>query len=181
VDINGNSIAGQSEAVLESDYYLIDVGLFGTSRSKPIYLNVSSQYAGSIINSDDAEVGPGIDQALYNSGVNWAELPAGATVTVTFSDGTKAQFYKSGNMSYHWIWNGVAFDKNGSKINRQGQLTKPNTSGTGAGLANVDGVGGKSGGSNYTFGLTTVPNCEVVITVGDGGITFGDFHYVVPC
>ncbi len=79
VDGNGNSLAGQSEANLENAFTSIDIALWGSSRGQPIYLNMSTVYQGSFINSEIAEVGPGIDAALVLTGTTWAQLPVGTT------------------------------------------------------------------------------------------------------
>jgi hypothetical protein len=178
ISASGSSLAGESEAFLESNYAALDVGLFG-SRTNPKVVTVSSTYAVSIINSDDAEVGPGIDLALAAQGILWADLPVGFVITVNFQDGTSAQFIKDSNFSAHWVWTGVAHNKNKQPINRNGiVISNPNTAGIGAGQIVTPGFG--SDGTTVTFSVSPGNLCTAAVTVGWDGDEFTDLGYF-PC
>src|SRR4029077_11191519 len=143
VDSSGNSLAGQSESQLQAYFTSYDQILMGTSRSNPLTVNEPTNYSPTFVNALDEEVGPGIDQALLlGQGVNWSFLPVNTIVTVIFSDGTKALYKKTNNTNDHWHWAGVAWDKNGNRINSGGQpLSNPNTSGGGGGQITIHGFG----------------------------------------
>jgi len=127
----------QGGAAMTSDSQLsqLDKGIFAVDRKSPTVVTVSPQYSVTFINSLDEEVGPGIDQALANKGINWSTLPVGAIVLVKFQDGTRAAFVKTNSqITIHWAWFGFAWNANGQPINRGGGLIQnPNTSGTGGG------------------------------------------------
>ena len=178
ISASGASLAGESEASLESNYGALDVGLFG-SRTNPKVVNEPPAYSGSIINSDDAEVGPGIDNALAAQGINWAELPVGFVITVNFQDGTSAQFIKTSNLSYHWVWTTVAHNKLKQPINRNGiVIQNTNTAGIGAGQIVAPGFG--SDGTTVTFTVSPGNLCTAAVTVGWDGGEFTDLGYF-PC
>lgn len=179
IDSSGNSLAGQSEATLEADFASFDLITMGTNRNQPLTVNEPTNYQISFIGSDDAEVGPGIDQALLAQGINWAFLPIGSLVTVKFNDGTKAIYFKKDNTDAHWVWAGSAWDSHGNQIYRNGQpLQNPNTSGAGGGSATVPGFGGGGGfswsvggGNDCTQSITVAPADEAAFNIGTIVIT----------
>jgi hypothetical protein len=123
VDATGASMAGLSEASQESTYTALDQTIFGANRSAPTALDISEEYASSFINSTDEEVSPGIGSALIHLGVNQATIPLGTVITVTFPDGTTAEFVRiSTTSSYQWGWNGVAHNANKQLIDRSGNV-----------------------------------------------------------
>jgi hypothetical protein len=151
VDSSGNSLAGESETQLEAYFASYDQISMGTNRSNPLTVNEPAYYSTTFINALDQEVGPGIAQALAAEKINWNSLPVGAFVTVVFSDGTKALYIKTnGQITDHWAWAGVAWDKHGNRINRAGQpQSNPNTSGTGGGAVTAPGFGASGGRYNW--------------------------------
>jgi hypothetical protein len=162
VDSSGNSLAGESEASQEAFFGTLDSTIFGVNRGNPISVNEPYVYASSFVNSDDAEVGPGIDQALLDKGILWSSLPDGTVITVVFTDGTSAQFYLENNSSSdHWIWNGTAHNQQGQPINRNGiVLSNPNSSGGGGGDVSAPPIGG-----DLTYFIGGKPQCRYSVTL----------------
>lgn len=181
VNSSGISLAGESESELEAYFASYDQVLVGTSRSNPLQVNEPSYYTTTFINSQDVEVGPGIDQALAAQGVNWNSLSLGTTVTVVFPDGTKAIYIKF-QVEYtdHWQWTGVAWDKNGNRINRAGQVQKnPNTSGGGGGSVDAPGFGT---GNRWSWAIFGGGSCTQNITINEpDGSSINLGTIVVPC
>ena len=106
-------------------------------------VNEPDEYAGSFINSTEEEVVPGIGAALLAKGIDPGSIAVGTLITVTFSDGTTAQYIKaSSTSSYQWTWTGVAHNKAGQLIRRDGSvIANPNTTGDGGGTYNGPGYG----------------------------------------
>lgn len=181
VDANGNSLSGNTEAQNQTYFAALDETIFGANRTlvaankQPPTVNLSPDYEGSIINSDDAEIGPGIDSALSAKGILWSDLPSGTVVTVIFEDGTKAQFMKVGQMTDHWVWNGQAWNKQGQRIDRQGNvLQNQNTSGSASGTANFT-----YGQVQYNFVWQALCTWEQTITIDGNGDS--DVLFEGPC
>jgi len=143
IDSNGNSLAASSESANESFYATLDQVAFGANRSAPQTVNEPAEYAGSFINSTEEEVVPGIGAALIQKGINPGSIQNGTIITVKFSDGTTAQYVKvSSTSSYQWTWTGIAHNKDGKLMNRDGSLVaNPNTSGGGGGAFSSPGFG----------------------------------------
>ncbi len=124
---------------------------------------------------------PGIGQALFQMGINPAQIPVGTVITVTFSDGTTAQYVKqSATATYQWLWNGIAHNKAGQLINRAGGvISNPNTAGTGGGAVTAPGY--SPGGTDWSWLLTNLNECLLNVTVdlGYGPISVGGGW--VPC
>jgi hypothetical protein len=179
IDSTGTSIASETESSQESFYGALDQTLFGANRAAPTTITMPSNYSASFIGSEDGETSPGIGYALFLMGINPAEIPVGTTITVTFtSDGTTAQFVKqSATATYQWLWNGIAHNKAGQRINRAGGvISNPNTAGLGggSGTAPVWNPGSSwvfTGGNDCFFsGYVTLPD----------GSTFGSSGWG-PC
>src|SRR5207237_8014892 len=117
--------------------------------------------------TDDRD-GPASARAMLLLVIDQASIPLGAVITGKFHDGTTAQYVKQSDFAtYQWIWNGVANDKNGHRIYRNGTLVgNSNTSGTGEGHVNVPGFGS---GSSWGFGLGAVPTCTFIPTITVSG------------
>lgn len=179
LDDAGNSLAGQSESAQESYYQTFDQTTFGVNRSAPTKVNEPPDYAGSFINSSEEEVIPGTGNALIHMGINPASIQPGTVITVVFEDGTTAQYVKVSNTAtYQWTWNGIAHDKAGHRINRNGTLvSNPNTAGSGSGHAQVTGFGS---GSRWGFGVAGAPTCTFITTITVNGAGT-DYMYVHPC
>jgi hypothetical protein len=168
INSSGASIASETESEQEAFYGALDQTLLGVNRSGPLTANCPDSYSESFINSIDEEVGPGIDLALSQEGVSWAGIPIGTVITVNFSDGTTAQYIKTNNSTDHWAWNGVAHNKSGQPINRNGTVqTNPNTAGTGGGSVTPPGFGS---GSTWTWLYTGGNDCyySSYVTLPDG-------------
>jgi hypothetical protein len=180
VDSTGASIASETESSQESFYGALDQTLFGANRGAPTTLNMPDDYAASFINSDDGETSPGIGQALILAGINPASIPINTVITVTFSDGTTAQFVKqSATATYQWLWNGVAHNKAGQRINRSGNvISNPNTAGVGGGSGSAP-VWGNGSGSYWYFGGGSDCFFSGSVTLPDGS-TFGSSGWG-PC
>src|SRR5262249_29726460 len=153
IDDSGNSLAGESESAQEGFYQTFDQTTFGVSRSFPTKVTMPDEYSGSFINSSPEETSPGIGRALGLMGINPGNIPVGTTITVEFEDGTTAQYIKqSATATYQWLWNGVAHNKAGQRIDLHGNVIgNPNTAGTGGGSVDVRGFG--AAGSGWGFGL----------------------------
>ena len=136
VDAVGVVIDTEGGAVTsDTQFDQLDQVLFGVNRSNPITVRVPSNYAVSFIGNIDEEIVPGIGQGLILKAINPASIAAGTVITVTFEDGTTAQYVKaSATATYQWTWNGVAHNAQGQRINRDGSLkSKPNSGGAGGG------------------------------------------------
>lgn len=116
VNSSGGPVASDDE------FDQLDGVMFGASRTTTITgVVVPSNYAASFIGSLEEEVVPGIGQGVVAKGINPGSIPVGTVITVTFSDGTTAQYVKASNFStYQWVWNGVAHDAQGRRIDRSG-------------------------------------------------------------
>jgi hypothetical protein len=180
IDSTGASIAGETESSQEAFYIALDQTLFGANRGNPTTLNMPENYSVSFIGSEDGETSPGIGQALFLVGINPAEIPVGTVITVTFSDGTTAQFVKqSATATYQWLWNGVAHNKAGQRINRAGGvIANPNTAGAGGGSGTAP-VWGSGAGSGWVFGGENYCYFSGYVTMPDGS-TFGSSGWG-PC
>src|SRR6202034_2467341 len=98
-------------------------------------------YGTTPINNEAWEVdtSTGIGQALLNMNVNQGNIPMGTVVTVTWQDGTTAQFIRSNSVpTLQWVY------VPGSMRNKARQpitpvsgttIQNPNTSGSGGGIA----------------------------------------------
>lgn len=154
------------------------------NRTAPKQVNEPDTYAVSIINSDDSEVGPGIDVALahLDPPIVSSMIQDGTVLTVVFSDGTTAQFVKiDGDMSSHWQWNGIAHNKKGQLIHRDGSLVNnPNTTGTGGGNASAHGIGDTGQGWNYHLNANPECTSSTIITDGSGQV-LGTYTSLEPC
>jgi hypothetical protein len=147
---SGASLAGTAESTLETYYTTTDQVLFGTNRSDPFAISApANEPAGAsvdaalatFVNSNDAVVSQAIVALITsmfppNSGV---VINIG-TLTVTFKDGTTAEYVQTG--PGEWTWNGIAHDAKGNQINRNGtKVTNPNgsssSSSSGAASANA--------------------------------------------
>jgi hypothetical protein len=152
VDAGGNSLAGQSEAYLESYYTQVDWSVFGVFRSDPTLASFPSSYQPlDFVGTPDTDV----SADLVNTFGLGAGIPEGTPVTVTFSDGVVAIFVRTSNTSsdyaHWWVWGNVAHNaKNicveapgtnmlkicGAPIDRSGNvLIDINTSGSVGGSA----------------------------------------------
>jgi hypothetical protein len=181
VDATGASIASLSEADQESLYHTIDMSLFGTNRKQPFKgVHEPTQYASSFIGYDESEVVPGIGAALILMGINQNAFSPGDMITVTFDDGTSAEFVKNASTAtYQWSWTGKAWDKNGNPIDRSGNLVaNPNTSGNGGGSFAGSGNGG---GLAFGFALAGFGACFTDTTVTIDGVQVAYEAHYVPC
>lgn len=180
MDDSGTSLAGQSESALEAFYQTYDQTNFGVDRNNPI-IGTSSILPGlppSFVVSTDVEVSTAINAFVANLAAHGVNFTTGI-FSVTFpADGTSAEFVESPPGSHNWVWNGVAHNKNGDRIDRNGNvIPNPNTSGTGGGHAEVSGFGK---GSGWTFDVGGFGSCTSVTTITvDGEAT--NYSYVHPC
>lgn len=171
IDMEGGTITS------EAQFDQLDQVLFGVKRSNPITVKVPTDYAFSFISNLDEEIIPGIGQALFLKGINPASIAAGTVITVTFDDGTSAQYVKaSATATYQWTWNGVAHNAQGKRINRDGSLrNNPNTGGVGGGEAR------STRGAN-TFRLLGGSSCGASGSISQNGVTFQNYVYnYLPC
>jgi hypothetical protein len=106
-------------------------------------------------------------------------IPVGTTITVKFDDGTSAQYVKvSAYSTYQWTWNGIAHNKKGQKMLRNGSVpTNPNSGGTGGGNIQTTGFGA---GSGWSFGVAGFGSCTSITTITVNGDNT-DYMYVHPC
>lgn len=185
VDASGNSIAGTAEASQEAFYKVLDITISGTQRDYPFYFwTTISGMPRSFIGSTDAVINAVINNnptvlALYSG------LANNSVVTITFSDGTTAEFVVNiismagGTVKVVVTWSGIAHDKTGRLINRDGTLVpNPNTGGSGGGNVGVHGFGP---GSNWNFQFHGQPFCTLEGTVtGENGQSTTDIMRL-PC
>ncbi|HTV94781.1 MAG TPA: hypothetical protein VME42_02235 [Steroidobacteraceae bacterium] len=181
IDGTGNSISGESESAQELFYNTFDQSLFGANRSIPTAVNEPDSYAASFINSNDEEVVPGIGYALILMGINQGSIPTGTVITVTFSDGTTAQYVKaSPTATYQWTWNGTAHNKKGQLIDRAGGLIQnPNTAGLGSGVVTAPGF--NPGGVDWNWVLNNLNECYVTVTADVSGESIDLGGFTIPC
>lgn len=103
VDTSGNSLAGFSEGTLETYFSNMDQTYFGTARNGEIgFINVPPDYNTSFINSDVEDIGaqiPGWIASQYHITI----IPVPCVVTVSFQDGTTAQYIKKDNSSAGFV------------------------------------------------------------------------------
>jgi hypothetical protein len=177
INSNGISLAGQSEASLQGFYSAFDATIMSTSRNAPAEITEPSNYAGSFIGSEEAEVVPGIDRAFITLGINAAFVfKPGSQITVNFADGSSAIYIKNPAYStYQWSWSGIAHNKDKKRILRNGTIVTNNASG-GGGSFDVAGFGGGSGagadGFDWRFvgdGVHGEITVEPPIAAIDGG------------
>jgi hypothetical protein len=168
VDSSGNSLAGNSEADNESYFASLDQVIFGASRNEPQSINEPTAYSSSFINSTEEEVAPGIGYAFGQLGINPGSIAVGTVITVKFDDGTTAQYVKlSALNTYQWSWNGIAHNKDGKLIHRDGTLVvNPNTAGGGGGDVGAPGFGA---GRSWNFDLGGYDQCTMQTTVTVSG------------
>lgn len=172
VDANGNSLAGNTEAALESFYSVLDQVVFDASRNDPLLLILApTAPIQSFINSNDVDVGN-----MINSLMTPSDTPDGTSVTVVFPDGTRATFVVTVNGSTRvWKWNGVAMQGN-TPIDRSGRAQVPKTAGGGGGgEVNTPGFGR---GSGTLFDLIGVGSCSYGGTITfPGGESLGSMTW----
>jgi hypothetical protein len=185
VDASGNSIAGTTEASQEALYKVLDITISGTQRDNPTYFwTTISGMPNSFIGSTDAVINAVINNnptvlALYSG------LANNSVVTITFADGSIAEFavnvipMANGTVKVVVTWTGIAHDKMGRLINRDGTLVpNPNTGGSGGGNVGVHGFGP---GSNWNFNFHGQPFCTLEGTVtGENGQSTTDIERL-PC
>lgn len=184
VDASGNSLAGNSEAALQAAFLAIDQTLFANFRTQGKLggvVKIPPAYGTTPINNEvwDVDANTGINVALSNIGVNAGPLPAGTLVSVTWPDGTTAQFIRTNSVpSLSWKYvPGTMKDKNGNPITPvSGTMIKnPNT-------------GGSGGGSTVPYTnppwLTTIHGegtCQSSVTWYDGQSTYYVYVTFLPC
>jgi hypothetical protein len=94
IDADGNSLAGASEAALESEFAALDQTTFGSSRGSAIgIINCPTSYEVSFVGSDLEALSAEIDSFIFQQ-YNKTNIPTNTTITLQFSDGTKATFIK---------------------------------------------------------------------------------------
>jgi hypothetical protein len=180
----GSSVINQAGAVVGSETELVatDNILFGRTRSVPP-VTISPTFASSFINTvSDAEIGPGISQALLAKGINPAFLAIGTVVMVKFADGTQAQFVKTENTTNMWTWTGLAWDAQGRRIDRNGTLlTNPNTAGIGSGAGTFDTLAGQVDMRGSALQNYAIWKCTTVTSVKVDGVLASYHQSTVPC
>jgi len=194
--VTGAQAMDQNGAALSSDLptaqaqmSVVDVGLFGFTRGpsspKVTNINMPSEYDGSFIGSTDEYDSPGIGRALALLGINPAEFPIGAKLTVVYPDGTKAVFVKISNTgSYQWTWDGIhAWDSHGHPFtDRNGTVApNPNTAGTGTGSASVSENLEGAGGAAALWFIYAQEQCTTTTTVTIDGVVVSTYSGYIPC
>jgi hypothetical protein len=179
------STSAPTESAQESFYLSYDQVLFGANRKAPTGVNEPDNYAASFIGAEEGEIVPGIGYALILMGVNQSSIQPGTVITVTFSDGTTAEYVKApATATYQWTWNGVAHNKKGQRIDRAGNvLGNANTAGSGAGYVAISESGVNNTNWQWTFSggaLCTVIASVTVFDIGSGGNTSAGI-FVEPC
>jgi hypothetical protein len=175
IDANGNLIS--SDAELSQ----IDAAIFGTDRKSPAKsIQLDPSYQTSFINSVDEELTGGISQGLSDLGINVGALPIGTVVTVKFQDGTQALFAKTCQCTDMWHWTGIAYNKAGQRIDRQGNVIgNPNTSGGGGGLFHDSTR--TTDGSQFDFWFSGGGACATSTTISIDGVVDSSWSGFVQC
>jgi hypothetical protein len=184
VDSSGNSLAGDSESALQASFAATDQMLFGNFRTQgklggPV--KIPPAYGTTPIGNDvwEADTSTGIGLALAAMGVDPGNLPMGTLITVTWQDGTTAQFIRSNSVpTLQWIYvPGSMRNKAGDPITPIAGTTiqNPNTSGSGGGYANpaVPAPG--------TVTITGGSSCVATATFQDGSGTTYVFKFIYGC
>jgi hypothetical protein len=188
MDQNGGALSDDLPTA-QAQMSVVDVGLFGFTRGpsspKVATVNMPTDYDGSFIGSTDEYDSPGIGRALALLGVNPAEFPIGAKLTVIYHDGTKAVFVKISNSgSYQWTWDGQhAWDSQGHPFtDRSGTLAaNSNTTGYGSGSTSVSETLDAEGGAAALWFIYEQQQCTTTTTLSIDGEVVGTFSGYVPC
>jgi len=176
IDGSGNSLAGSGESTLETDFNTFDQVSFGTNRSGNIgYVTVPDDYQSSFINSDLTDTAGQIPSWINNQ-YHITQIPVGTVVTLTYPDGTSAQFIKiSASGTIQFEWNGLAWNSAHQLIDQYGnRRVNSNTSGSGTGTANPT-------PTNGNFAISGEGLCTTTTTVTWGGVFQGSETHYVPC
>jgi hypothetical protein len=175
-DGSGNSISSYSEGAQEGVYQALDEVIIGSDRSTP----------GFFWSSPNSAPGPSFTTTSDTAVENWinndnaaatANMPSGTLVTVTFPDGSEAEYELEvlGGKRV-WSWNNKAWNKAHQPINKQGQVIppqapQPNNSGGSISipLQNAQITVNLVGSVNYqgTVTVESIPEDEQVCTSTD--------------
>jgi len=185
VDLNGAALSSDVPTA-EAQMAVIDVGLFGFGRSNTpqvATVTMPSNYDGSFVGSADEYDSPGIDYALGQMGINPGSFPIGATILVTYADGSRAVFVKTSSVSsYQWTWDGLhAWNAAGKPITRSGVVSNnPNSSGSGGGTTSVTANQAETNAATL-WALLNMEQCEEQTTYTENGEVIGTVYNWIPC
>jgi len=179
VDASGNSLAGLSEASLESNFQVFDQTFYGATRGANIgQVSVPASIAPSWVGiAEGLEVLQASIPNLIYTQFNISQIPVGTTVMFVFPDGSKAQFVKSNATgTFQWVWNGLAWDKDKNPVDINGNpIANPNPSGSSGGSGSVNLGGGSA------FGAAAAGNCLYITTVTYQGNYYGGEYHFAAC
>jgi hypothetical protein len=174
----GEAVTETGSALIETGQLeRIDEALFAINRYQRIEpVMLPSLYQTSFIHSLDEEIGPGITYVLSQRGINVFNLRMGTRVLVRFPDGTSALFEKVSQTTVMWRWSGMAWDRYGRPIHRNGALQDgwivPGLFGGRAdvaGVSNWDIDNSSLPGVDLRFSLVPAENCRIITVVHVNG------------
>jgi hypothetical protein len=173
-----NYYAGTDQINFNSNRYTpaaVDEGLVTIPQNLPQLTGFTS--------SSDGDVSVVID-SMWPAIANNAQ--GGSIILFKFNDGTSAQYYYTGTITNgykNWAWNGFAWDKNGNRIDRNGNFVYPlATTGAGGGSVRSYAFGADANGFGYQWlmALSQSTFCYITTTVYWGSDT-STYAAFVPC